>query len=104
MMDVLSALSRRILPIMEFRCYYSAMAVAAVLFVLLVIFTARFTLGGRGVLIGRFAAILSVYILIWLAIAINSPSEAGGVASFGASGVAEAVSGLVHFLGSILPH
>jgi hypothetical protein len=74
------------------------MIAGAVFFVLLAIFTARFVTGGRGLLIGRLAGILSIYILVWLFIGISSPSTAVEVARFFAGGGAEAVTGLTHFL------
>jgi len=78
------------------------MAAAAVLFVLMAVFTARFVLGGRGVLIGRLAGILAIYILVWMFIGISSPATASALAGFFAGGVSQAVTGVVHFLGAVL--
>jgi hypothetical protein len=75
------------------------MIAGAVSFVLLAILTARFVTGGRGLLIGRLAGILSIYILVWLFIAVSSPATAAEVARFFAGGGAEAATGLTHFLG-----
>jgi hypothetical protein len=78
------------------------MAAAAVLFVLIAVFTARFVLGGRGVLIGRLAGILAIYILVWMFIGVASPATASALAAFFAGGVSAAVTGVVHFLDGLL--
>jgi len=82
---------------------HDGLMAAAVLFVLLAVFTARFVLGGRGVLIGRLAGILAIYILVWMFIGISSPATASALAGFFAGGVSQAVTGVVHFLGDVLP-
>jgi hypothetical protein len=55
------------------------------------------------VLIGRLAGILAIYILVWMFIGISSPATASALAGFFAGGVSQAVTGVVHFLGDVLP-
>ena len=78
-----------------------SMVGAAILFVLFVYLTARFVTGGRGPNGARFGAIVAIYLVVWLLIAVGNTTTAVDIARFGADGVSTAVAGVVHFLNAL---
>lgn len=78
-----------------------SMVGAAIAFVLLAYLTARFVTGGRGPNGARFGAIVAIYLVVWLLIAVGSPATAVDIARFGAAGASAAVTGVIHFLNGV---
>jgi uncharacterized membrane protein required for colicin V production len=76
-------------------------AAAAVVVASFVYATVRFVNNPRGPHSSRLAAILVIYIVAWMLIAVANVRMAGEIASYGASGVSEIITGVVHFLNDV---
>lgn len=80
----------------------TVMVAAAVVIALVAYLTARFVTGGRGPNSARLAAILVIFIVAWMLIAVRSPSMGAQIAGYGAGGVSEGITGVVNFLHSLI--
>jgi predicted PurR-regulated permease PerM len=78
-----------------------SMVAAAVVVALVVYATVRFVNKPRGPHSSRLAAILVIYIVAWMLIAAANVRMAGEIASYGAGGVSELITGTVHFLNDV---
>jgi hypothetical protein len=77
------------------------MVAAAVIVVVVAYATGRFVSNGRGPHSSRLAAILVIYLVLWMLIAVSSVRTAGEVASYGAGGVSEIITGVIRFLNDV---
>jgi hypothetical protein len=76
--------------------------VAALVVFFLFVLIGRFALRGKGIVSGKLATILGIFVGLWILMAIYNLPESDRIVAWLAGGVATLFGGIFHWLGTLI--